>query len=613
MGRLLGLWRNATLRAKLTFVTLALAAAALCISQPLLYAYVAHRTVSQARNEAYAISVQAQKYLDDKMKNVVERLFYIRLDPAFENELSQYLLETSGQSYGVAMTALVPTLSVHKVTEPLINSMYLYTPQGTFTDGGLTLVRGYDFTASALYARALETPGVVCWHPVQEDEIFITHRQVLPVTYRFKIDGYGSWCILLANLDVQALTDYLKKIVPDGGAQLLVLDDEGALVTRPQSGLVDEELLAQASGPEGEVCEVELAGKKVLQMRMGLSSVPWSLIYLQPEDAILGSLRMVGGMFLLVTVVALLLMSLGVSRAARSVTQPLSRLTEYLKTVDPSGEFEDFPYPYQNEVGSLSASSNQMLRRIHTLMEEQQQTIRQLQEEKEKVRIEQQLKRRAELKALQAQINPHFLYNTLDSIRWKAEHIGADDISQMTKSLATLFRVGLSRGREVIPLEEETRHVESYLQIQKLRYGDRLSYTLQIPAELRELYTVKLILQPLVENAIYHGIKEKETPGTICVTGRREKDTLLLSVEDDGPGIPKARLEILQADLARGLSVSGEGYGIFNVNERVRLYFGPQYGLALESRFGSGCRATVTLPCIHEEEVGPDGSLIDRG
>ena len=418
---------------------------------------------------------------------------------------------------------------------------------------------------------------------------------------------------MLANLDAQALTDHLAKVLPDNGAQLLVLDDGGAPVTRPQGGLVDGALTAQGPGPEGEMREIELGGKKYFQMRMQLSSVPWTLIYLQPEDVVLGSLRMVGGMFLLVTAVALLLMSLGVARAARSVTQPLSRLTEYLKTVDPSGEFEDFSYPYQNELGSLAASSNQMLRRIHTLLEEQQQTICQLQEEKEKVRVEQQLKRRAELKALQAQINPHFLYNTLDSIRWKAEHIGAQDISQMTKSLATLFRVGLSRGREVIPLAEEAQHVESYLQIQKLRYGERLSYALDIPAGLRELYTVKLILQPLVENAIYHGIKEKETPGAIRVTGRREGDTLLLCVEDDGPGIPKARLEILQTDLARGLSVSGEGYGIFNVNERVRLYFGPQYGLTLESRFGSGCRATVTLPCIHEEEVGPDGSLIDRG
>lgn len=613
MGRLLDLWRNATLRVKLTFVTLLLAAAALCISQPLLYTYVARRAVDQARNEAYVTSVQAQKYLDDKMKNVVERLFYIRLDPAFENQLSQYLLGGTRQSYALAQTALAPTLSLHKVTEPLISSMYLYTPQGTFTDGALTLERGYDFTASSIYRRALEAPEAVRWNPVQEDEIFITHRQVLPVTYRFRIDGYGGYCVLLANIDVQALTGYLKNIVPAGGAQLLVLDDEGALVTRPQSGLVDGALPAEDGGEEGQMHEVELGGKKYLQMHMSLSSVPWSLVYLQPEDEILGTLRTVGSMFLLVTVVALVLMSLGVSRAARSVTQPLSRLTEYLKNVDPSGEFAEFAYPYQNEIGSLTASSNQMLRRIHTLLEEQQQTIRQLQEEKEKVRIQQQLKRRAELKALQAQINPHFLYNTLDSIRWKAEHIGADDISQMTKSLATLFRVGLSRGREVIPLEEETQHVESYLQIQKLRYGDRLSYTLDIPAELRRLYTVKLILQPLVENAIYHGIKEKETPGAIRVTGRRAGGDLLLTVEDDGPGIPKARLEILQADLARGLSVSGEGYGIFNVNERVRLYFGPQYGLALESEFGRGCRATVTLPCIQEEEVGPDGSLVDRG
>ena len=127
----------------------------------------------------------------------------------------------------------------------------------------------------------------------------------------------------------------------------------------------------------------------------------------------------------------------------------------------------------------------------------------------------------------------------------------------MTTALATLFRIGLSRGREIISVEQEAQHVGSYLQIQKLRYGGKLSYTVELSPDILQLYTVKLILQPLVENAIYHGIKESETPGLIAISGRRSGSVMELRVTDNGPGIPPERLAMLQADLARGLSVSG--------------------------------------------------------
>ena len=217
--------------------------------------------------------------------------------------------------------------------------------------------------------------------------------------------------------------------------------------------------------------------------------------------------------------------------------------------------------------------------------------------------MDQSLKRRAELQALQAQINPHFLYNTMDSIRWKAEKAGAQDIVQMTTSLATLFRISLSRGQEIITIEQEARHILSYLQIQAQRYGDKLRYFFDIPPEAFPLYTVKLVLQPLVENAIYHRIKESDGSGEINISISVAEDLVTMRVTDNGRGIPEDRLKMLQEGLARGIRVNSDGYGIFNVNERLRLHFGPQYGLTLESQWGAGTTATITMPRITAKEV----------
>lgn len=359
--------------------------------------------------------------------------------------------------------------------------------------------------------------------------------------------------------------------------------------------------------------ETAAQGGKYLTAHRALANAPWHVVYLQSEKHILGQLQNIRNVFFAVSLAVVLVLLVALTRIVHSVTQPLSRLSQRMRSVDVKNDWQGFEYPYHNEIGTLSRSFNSMLAHIHMLLDEQETYIAQLQDEKERVRVEQQLKRRAELKALQAQINPHFLYNTLDSIRWKAERAGAQDISRMTTALATLFRIGLSRGREIISVEQEAQHVGSYLQIQKLRYGGKLSYTVELSPDILQLYTVKLILQPLVENAIYHGIKESETPGLIAISGRRSGSVMELRVTDNGPGIPPERLAMLQADLARGLSVSGEGYGIFNVNERIRLYFGAEYGLMLESEYGRGTVAAVRLPCITQDEVEQYVSLTDSG
>jgi two-component system sensor histidine kinase YesM len=194
-----------------------------------------------------------------------------------------------------------------------------------------------------------------------------------------------------------------------------------------------------------------------------------------------------------------------------------------------------------------------------------------------------------------------------------AQEHGARDITAVVSALTKLFRIGLSRGLESIPLDEEIEHVKSYLFIQKIRYEEKFEYVISVPEELGEARVLRLILQPLVENAIYHGLKPKRGSGTITVSAARQEDVLILAVEDDGVGLSPERRERLNAALVQGTPPGeGAGYGVYNGNERLRLSFGVKFGLRFVERAGGGTRVEVRHPWI--EEKGGDYALesLDR-
>lgn len=258
----------------------------------------------------------------------------------------------------------------------------------------------------------------------------------------------------------------------------------------------------------------------------------------------------------------------------------------------------------EDEVGKLGRTFNFMVDQLQEQMKQMNLYISELQQEKERVQMEQQLKRRAELKALQSQMSPHFLYNTLDSIKWMAEKNNQMEISRIVTALATFFRTVISRGKEFIPLREEIEHVNSYLVIQQMRYGDLFSYQIEVDPDLKEEYIAKLLLQPLVENAIYHGIKSIEGGGIIRIYAKRgEKGEILLSVEDNGAGIPPMKVELIRKRLLENQRRSVEGYGLFNVNDRIKLYLGEDYGLSILSESGQGTKLTVRLRGLSREEA----------
>ena len=218
----------------------------------------------------------------------------------------------------------------------------------------------------------------------------------------------------------------------------------------------------------------------------------------------------------------------------------------------------------------------------------------------DKIYQEQAEKRQAELKVLQAQIKPHFLYNTLDNLKWMAKAQGADEVAKAITSLSTYFRIFLSNGQEKITLAQEFKHTEAYLTMQKIRYGQKLNSTLELAEDARDLPMLKILIQPLVENAINHGLKPKETGGTIQVSARLIEDRLEIQVRDDGVGMDEATLAALREALQKE-QMEGH-YGLQNVLRRCRIEYGEKACLSIDSTLGAGTCVTLTLPVGGKEE-----------
>lgn len=214
----------------------------------------------------------------------------------------------------------------------------------------------------------------------------------------------------------------------------------------------------------------------------------------------------------------------------------------------------------------------------------------------EQVTREQKLLRKAEFELLQAQINPHFLYNTLDAIVWSAEAGNQKQVVKMVGSLSDFFRSSLNKGKELVSIREELSHVRSYLEIQQIRYQDILSYDIDVPQELYDNEIPKITVQPVVENALYHGIKNRRGGGKILVTGTVADKDYCIIVSDDGMGMDKDHLEEIRAELSGNSKGNGKIYGLYNVNERIKLFYGEEYGISIDSEYEKGTTVTIRLP-----------------
>ncbi len=300
---------------------------------------------------------------------------------------------------------------------------------------------------------------------------------------------------------------------------------------------------------------------------------------------------------ILLVLAAVWLRNRSVKRTADFVRQPIENLEKGTELLA-EGTLDARIIPTEvTELRNLTFQVNTMADRLENMMKKSLEDERNL--------------RKAELRTLQAQINPHFLYNTLDAIVWKAEAGDKDEVIALTSALSDFFRISLSSGADWIPISQEKKHIEGYLKIQQTRYRDIMRYEIDMPDEIGQYYILKLLLQPLVENALYHGLKLKRGGGSIKVAARKQDDWLLFSVRDTGIGMTEEQIENLKERMKKGqLSVSEKagGFGVVNVNLRIRLYYNQSEGLNIVSD-KSGTEFSFRVPCRTKEGILENESI----
>jgi two-component system, sensor histidine kinase YesM len=391
--------------------------------------------------------------------------------------------------------------------------------------------------------------------------------------------------VVLIDLRLKIMETIFDDMTVGVGGFLFIEAPGGAIVYTPVNSIVYRVRDEWLETPNASSVR-RIKGADYQIVSQGSTYTQWKTVGVFPLNELMSQVStiryyslIIAGVTVLVALIVSLFFTAGIAR-------PVIELRTLMKEAEAGNLAVRFEGRQEDEIGYLGKSFNTMIEEVQKLID--------------LVYREQQSKREAELATLQEQIKPHFLYNTLDTIHWMAQEHGAQDIVRLVGALTTLFRIGLSRGKEMIPLSDEMEHVRSYLTIQKARYEDKFDFTLCTEEEVLSCMVLKLTLQPLVENAIYHGIKERRGHGTIRVEASRRDGMLVLRVSDDGVGMTAAKLGEVRALLAaahphgEGL----EGYGVHNVHERIQLSFGTRYGLTFESAPERGTTVEILQPLV---------------
>lgn len=412
-------------------------------------------------------------------------------------------------------------------------------------------------------------------------------------------DGYYPWVVTMimplqsgdveawAALDISCsnISAYISDIGIGQRGYCFLIDTEGNIVYHPKQQLIysalkseNTELISTLEDGSHE------EGTEIFTIQ-SLRNGSWRVVGVTSvQEVITDSLHEMAGLWGIATAVVMIATIIISAVLFRVLSRPINDLASAMKAFEEdTGSFVYAPVGGAREVRELSDYFGHMVEKIQELMA----TVR-----SEEVNL-----RKTELRALQAQINPHFLYNTLDSVSLMCEQGRNDDAVTMVNALARLFRISISKGHELIPIRNEAQHAQSYLQIQSVRYKNQFSYTFQIEEGCLDYLCNKITLQPIIENAIYHGINGLVDEGEITICVRSEGEDIIFTVEDNGIGMePEQVKEILRNEQGNRM-----GIGIKNVNDRLKIFFGEHYGISIQSVPDEGTCVIVRMPKITEE------------
>ncbi|WP_438445105.1 sensor histidine kinase [Gorillibacterium sp. sgz5001074] len=487
---------------------------------------------------------------------------------------------------------------------PMVDSIFLYNRmgRGDFYIPGRSL-HPSDFPAyqQPWFQQALEDykrPILIgtykipnANHPDRPYYVFGVARGI------YKLETGETIGVILINGSFDRLLKMLDNMKIVENEQVLLLDHDNRILADHDLGRIGERLDLQlgnelVAGNKELSKKIEINGVRYL-LRMDTSAqTGWKIVSMLPLEELYKNITR---LTMTTTVITLSLVGVSFIFAfvfSRSIVRPVQNLVKLMR-IGETGVFEkQFVIEREDEIGQLARSFNKMSARIRTLIND--------------IYVEKVVQKELELQMLKNQINPHFLYNTLESIRMVAEARKAEDIAEMAYSLGKILRYGISLNRDVVKVREEVEHLEQYVMLQKVRFDELFEIQLEIDEAILDHYMLKLILQPIVENAIYHGLSMRRSEGLIQVRGYSDDNrSLLFEVSDNGCGMDPEKVDGMNAAF-RDVNSKMAGIGLYNVNKRIQLYYGSPYGLTIVSTPGAGTTVLVRMPIqrLRLEEVG---------
>ena len=429
------------------------------------------------------------------------------------------------------------------------------------------------------------------------------YRWVVSLSRAVDITNNGkiSSGVLLVDMNFTGIEQLFKNVSMDNSSYIYLIDGEGEIIYHPRqqliyANLIDENNIRASEYEDGNHKEKFNGNSRLVTVKT-VGYTGWKVVCVTPMNEIIYSYSEMGIFSIFIILLFITIIAFTNIFVSTRITNPITELERSVKKLESGESNIEILVDGSYEVRHLAKAIKSMVNQMHLLMDN--------------IVNEQEAKRKSQLNALQAQINPHFLYNTLDSIIWMIENENYDGAIKMVTALAKLFRISISKGKNIIALKDEIEHVRNYLTIQSIRYKNKFEYFIECDENTLNLCSLKLIIQPLVENAIKHGMEFMDGEGEITIkTYTREKD-LFIDVIDNGFGMTQENAEAILSGIPNGKS-RGSGIGLKNVNERIKICFGNEYGLSIFSELDEGTNVRIHMPCILVEDYLNGGDSKDE-
>ena len=576
-------WRKTSIRYTIFLYFTISALGALLLSGVALYVQMSRQLTKAVQEENEAVLGQVSRSVDSYLRTIMklsDSLYYGVIKNA----------DLSEESVNSQITLLYDN------NKDSIANIALLSKEGELLEAvpAARLKTGLDVTREEWFGTTLErtdnlhftTPHVQYIFDNNENQ----YRWVVTLTRAVEITHGTSTeqGILLIDIRYSSIQQILENITLGNQGYLYLISSGGQLIYHPKMQLIETgqaaENIAAAIGYRDGSYREKYAGEMRDISVKSVGYTGWKLLSVTPEKGLpLSNLKM--RLFVVFVVASFLLVLVLINAFISSrITNPIQQLEKMVNAIEAGELDQEVDIGGSYEIQHLGRSIGDMAHRIKELMED--------------IVAEHESKRKSEFDTLQSQINPHFLYNTLDIIVWMIENEQKQEAVKVVTALARFFRISLSNGKSIIPVKDELEHVRNYLMIQQRRFKNKFTYEIEADKEVLNLASLKLMLQPLVENAIYHGMEFMDGDGEIHVKAWKEEEDLWLEIQDNGLGMTQERVKNLLSEKTHVSSKRGSGIGVKNVNERIRLYFGDDYGLVIESEPDEGTIIKIHLPAV---------------